>query len=295
MLKVDNEMLYHITHKTIYDYGDTVPECFNIVRLNPRPIFDQECLEHRLEITPQPDDLVRREDFFGNRIEQFSIHIPHQSLSVTAVNRVEVTPRNYPDFEETPAWERVADFDPKEDLMATQYSRNSPHVKTDEAIREYAKRSFTSGRPIAEASLDLTHRIFNDFEFDPDATTVSTPVADVFQKRAGVCQDFAHFQIACFRSLNLPSRYVSGYIRTIPPPGKPRLIGADASHAWASVYAGEAGWIDFDPTNNAIPETDHITIGWGRDYSDVCPIQGVFTGGGQTVMNVSVDVAPASR
>ena len=285
-------MLYRVTHKTIYEYGDIVPECFNIVRLNPRPIFDQVCLDHRLEIIPKPDDYVQREDFFGNQIEQFSIHVPHESLTVTAVNRVEVTARDYPPMDSTPAWETIAKLNLETDLLAAHFSRNSPHIRSNDSIKDWARTSFTTGRPIAEAALDLTRRIFEDFDFDPEATTVSTPVETVFEKRAGVCQDFAHFQIACFRSLNLPSRYVSGYLRTIPPPGTARLIGADASHAWVGLYCGDAGWFDFDPTNNVMPATDHITIGWGRDYSDVCPIQGVFTGGGQTVMKVAVDVAP---
>ena len=285
-------MLYEVTHKTVYNYGDTVPECFNIVRLNPRPIFDQSCLEHRLEVLPKPEDLVAREDFFGNRIEQFSVHVPHESLSVTASNRVKVTKRDYPEFESTPAWEEVAKLDLTFDLLATQLLRPSPHVSISDSVEEYARVSFLPGRPIAIAAKDLTRRIFEDFQFDPNATTVSTPVEEVFQKKAGVCQDFAHFQIACFRSLGLPARYISGYLRTIPPPGQSRMVGADASHAWASVYCGPAGWFDFDPTNNLVPETDHITIGWGRDYSDICPIQGVFTGGGQTVMKVSVDVVP---
>jgi transglutaminase-like putative cysteine protease len=144
-----------------------------------------------------------------------------------------------------------------------------------------------------QALIELTERIHEDFEFDPEATIVSTPVEEVFEKKAGVCQDFAHLQIACLRSLNLPARYVSGYLRTYPPPGKPRLVGADASHAWVGAYCGsEIGWVDFDPTNNVIPSLDHVTIGWGRDYADVCPIQGVFTGGGKTLMHVSVDVNP---
>jgi transglutaminase-like putative cysteine protease len=288
-------MLYSVTHKTVYEYGDIVPECFNIVRLCPRRIFDQVCLEHKLDVVPQPNDCVQREDFFGNQIEQFSVHVPHESLAVTAVNRIKVTARDYPLLSATPAWETIAELNLETDLLATHFSRNSPHVRTSDLIENYARVSFTGGRPIAEAASDLTRRIFEDFEFDAEATTVSTPVEDVFKKRAGVCQDFAHFQIACFRSLNLPARYVSGYLRTVPPPGQTRLVGADASHAWTSVYCGESGWFDFDPTNNLIPATDHITIGWGRDYSDVCPIQGVFTGGGQTIMKVSVDVAPVEE
>lgn len=285
-------MLYTITHKTTYDYGDVVPECFNIVRLYPRSIFDQLCLVHRLEIGPEPTDRIRRQDYFGNTIEQFSIQEPHDSLIVTAINRMEVTPREYPALELTPPWETISQLDLKTELLAAHFTKNSPHIRVSQEIKEYALGSFTPGRPVAEASQDLTRRIFDDFDFDSEATTVSTPVDVVFQKKAGVCQDFAHFQIACFRSLNLPARYVSGYIRTLPPPGKKRLVGADASHAWVSVYCGDFGWFDFDPTNDVIPATDHITIGWGRDYSDICPIQGVFTGGGETIMSVSVDVLP---
>jgi transglutaminase-like putative cysteine protease len=288
-------MLYDVNHKTHYDYGDIVPECFNIVRLYPRPVFDQVCVDHELKIEPEPSDRVRREDFFGNIVEQFSIHVPHKSLSVTAFNRVKVTKRDYPPLANTPAWESLADPHPRVDLLASQLSHRSPHIRFSDAMRDYALESFTPKRPVAEAAMCLTRRIFEDFDFDPEATTVSTPVEEVFEKRAGVCQDFAHFQIACLQSLSLPSRYVSGYLRTYPPPGKPRLEGADASHAWVSVYGGEGRWFDFDPTNNMIPTTDHITIGWGRDYSDVCPIQGVFTGGSETVMDVSVDVLPVDE
>ncbi|MEM9410952.1 MAG: transglutaminase family protein [Planctomycetota bacterium] len=285
-------MLYNVTHKTIYDYGDTVPECFNIVRLNPRPVFDQVCIDHQLQIEPIANDLIQRTDYFGNRLEQFSIHAPHDSLRITSINQVEVTKRDYPEFMSTAPWEKIAKLNLNHNLLAAHYRESSPRITWCDATQQYALKSFTVGRPIADAARELTQRIFEDFEFDSHATTVSTPVSEVLRKKAGVCQDFAHFQIACFRSLSLPARYVSGYIRTIPPPGKSRLIGADASHAWASLYCGDSAWFDFDPTNNLIPETDHITIGWGRDYSDVCPIQGVFTGGGQTVMKVSVDVAP---
>ncbi len=285
-------MLYHITHRTTYEYSEVVPECFNIVRLYPRRIFDQVCIEHRLQVNPQPVDFVRREDYFGNTIEQFSIHVPHQSLQVTAINRIEVTPRNYPQLNSTPTVESIASLEPHDNLEAYQYCQPSPFIRWNDDIADYAQQSLRPDRPIAEAAMELTTRINQDFKFDAQATTLSTPVEEVFQNRAGVCQDFAHFQLACFRSLNLPARYVSGYLRTSPPPGKPRLVGADASHAWASLYCGAAGWFDFDPTNNVIPATDHITIAWGRDYSDVCPVQGVFTGGGATTMNVAVDVVP---
>lgn len=287
-------MIYKVIHKTRYDYGDIVPECFNIVRLHPRLIGDQVCQSHRLDVVPEPSYRVKRNDYFDNQIEQFSIDSPHTSLTVTATNVIAVTSRNYAPFEQTVPWESIANHHWNSNLLASHLTRNSAHIRRNDEFADYAKPSFPAGRPIALACLDLTNRIFRDFKFDPEATTISTPVEEVFSKRAGVCQDFAHFQIACLRSLNLPARYVSGYLRTLPPPGKARLVGADASHAWVSVFGGEHGWIDFDPTNNLVPETDHITIAWGRDYADVCPIQGVFTGGGTTTMNVSVDVAPHS-
>ncbi|OYW11667.1 MAG: hypothetical protein B7Z55_19015 [Planctomycetales bacterium 12-60-4] len=177
-------------------------------------------------------------------------------------------------------------------LEALQFTFDSPSVTAPAAVGQYAAESFPAGRPILEGVRHLTTRIHEDFKFDPRATTVSTPVVEVFEHRRGVCQDFAHLEIAALRSLGIPARYVSGYLRTIPPPGRPRLVGTDASHAWLSVYCGEAGWIDVDPTNDCIVSTDHITVAWGRDYSDVCPIKGVFVGGGTHQMTVSVDVQP---
>ncbi len=290
-------MQYTITHQTKYDYGDVVPECFNIVRLAPRRIADQVCQGHELTIVPEPTERVKRVDYFGNQLEQFSIDMPHSSLEVTARSKVKVTSQQVPEPAASPAWETLVVPSSRGgiDLLSTQLAFDSVHVRSRPEFAAYAKVSFTNQRPVLDAAIELTHRIHEDFEFDPEATIVSTPVEEVFEKKAGVCQDFAHFQIACLRSLNLPARYVSGYLRTYPPPGKPRLVGADASHAWVGVNCGrEIGWLDLDPTNDVIPSMDHVTIGWGRDYSDVCPIQGVFTGGGKTVMNVSVDVEPES-
>jgi transglutaminase-like putative cysteine protease len=251
-------------------------------------------------ISPTPDLRTQRTDFFGNGVEQFSIHVPHSSLSVEVFNEVEVFPREM--INQVPAsggrllgqssWRQFTAESLGANLSALPLVNESNHVRCSDAFAQYAGESFEGERPIFEAAMELTSRIFEDFDFAPGATTVSTPVEQVFEKRAGVCQDFAHFQIACLRSLGIPTRYMSGYLRTIPPPGKKRLVGADASHAWVAVYCGDDGWLEFDPTNNVVPNTDHIAIGWGRDYADVCPIQGVFTGGGETVMSVSVDVAP---
>lgn len=285
-------MNYLVTHITRYEYADTVPECFNIVRLAPRKAARQVCHKHSLVVDPKPSDRTRQSDYFENQVEYFSIHEPFDDLTVTAKNRIEVLDTPAPDAGATPPWEQIAARPGVEDVSVAQFTYESPHVRRSQELARYASVSFTPQRPILEAALDLTSRIDKDFEFDSQATTVSTPVEEVFEKRAGVCQDFAHLQIACLRSLGLPARYVSGYLRTIPPEGKPRLVGADASHAWVSLHCGDIGWIDLDPTNNVMPNTDHIVVAWGRDYFDVSPIQGVFTGGGRTLLKVSVDVMP---
>jgi transglutaminase-like putative cysteine protease len=177
-------------------------------------------------------------------------------------------------------------------LAAYQYAFDSPCVRNSPELADFALPSFTPGRPILAAAADLTRRIHTEFRYDPTATSVNTPPSEVLKTRRGVCQDFAHLAIGCLRSLGLPARYVSGYLLTTPPPGKPRLVGADASHAWFSVYTPDCDWVDYDPTNNIRPSDQHVTLAWGRDYSDVCPIKGVFFGGGQQVVQVSVDVTP---
>ncbi|MDB4766889.1 transglutaminase family protein [bacterium] len=285
-------MIYQITHTTLYKYAATVPECFNTVRLQPRDLSHQRCVSHELSMAPLPPENSTRVDPWGNTIANFSIYQPHNSLKLTASSRVEVQKMPTLDPANSMPWETIATDDNRENLQVARFKTESKHIRRSSAFADYALISFTAGRPIVEAGIDLTQRIFTDFDFSPGVTTVSTPVEEVFANRKGVCQDFAHFQIACLRSIGLPARYVSGYVRTIPPPGKERLVGADASHAWISLYCGDMGWISFDPTNNSIPDTDHITLAWGRDYFDVCPIQGVFIGGGKTIMSVEVDVEP---
>lgn len=288
---------YKITHTTTYTYGEPVLVCQNELRLTPRDSRLQMCRQHRLIIKPHPAVSGRRLDYFGNLLNYFSIEESHRRLAVTATSRVEIRPPDLPDPAQTIPWELMRDGLPRDlsrpGLEAIQFRVNSPGAAATPALRDYASASFPAGRPILEAALDLTGRIHREFKYDPTATTVSSPLHEVFQLRRGVCQDFAHVEIGCLRSLGLPARYVSGYLRTLPPPGRPRLVGADASHAWLSVYCGDAGWIDLDPTNNVLPTTDHITVAWGRDYHDVCPIKGVFVGGGQHMMSVSVDVMPA--
>jgi transglutaminase-like putative cysteine protease len=289
-------MKYKVTHTTIYDYSEAVPVCHNEIRLWPRDHKRQSCLSHRIRVRPEPAHLDHRTDYFGNHAGQFAIEQPHNRLTVTAVSQVQVTPPEVPAPSLTPAWEDIRDRfaigQPPWWLDARQFVLDSPYIHASTSLRQLAMPSFTPGRPWLEAVLDLTKRIYHEFRYDPSATTINTSLETVLRIRRGVCQDFAHLQIGCLRSLGLPARYVSGYLLTSPPPGQPRLVGADASHAWVSAFSPEAGWIDFDPTNNVIPGTGHVTLAWGRDYGDVCPIKGVLVGGGQHRMRVAVDVVP---
>lgn len=293
-------MRYRVTHETAYAYSDAVPVCQNVVHLTPRDTPRQSCRNHKLTIKPAPAITLRRLDYFGNQVTYFSLHDGHRRLTLTAQSRIEVRPFRLP-AEDSPAWEEVRDqlvYDRSvTGLEAYQFAFPSPHVdrlwgELGDGFREYAYESFTPGRPVLDAARELTSRVHRDFRYDATATTVHTPVEEVFRLRHGVCQDLAHVQIAFLRSLGLAARYVSGYLLTHPPPGRARLVGADASHAWLSVFCGPLGWIDFDPTNDLIPSEEHITVAWGRDYSDVCPVSGVFVGGGESSLFVSVDVAP---
>jgi transglutaminase-like putative cysteine protease len=221
-------------------------------------------------------------------------------MEVIAHSLVEVFPTKHPAARSTPPWERVRDACQIEKLTpgseAGVFRFGSPMVPLGEDFASYALLEFAQARPILEAVLGLTNRIHKEFKFDPRATDVSTPVSEVLKKRAGVCQDFAHLMLACLRSLGLPARYVSGYLETAPPQGMQRLTGADASHAWVSVFCGEgAGWIDTDPTNNLLPNERHITVAWGRDFSDVSPLRGVTLGAGSQKLSVAVDVIPVDE
>ena len=290
-------MKYHVTHTTTYHYSKPVSLCHNLVHLTPRTDARQTCLRSELSVTPRPALLREQSDYFGNRETYFTIEAPHDCLSVRVVSSAEVTPPAAPDADATPPWESVRSFlceDISPDgLLARQFVFDSPYVQAHADLADYAGPSFGPGRPLLAAALDLMRRIHADFRYDPKATTVSTPLQDVLSLRRGVCQDFAHLQIGCLRSLGLAARYVSGYLRTTPPPGRPRLVGADASHAWLSVFCPGFGWIDLDPTNDLIPSDGHVVLAWGRDYEDVSPIKGVNLGGGRHAMSVEVDVVPA--
>jgi len=292
-------MRYVIRHVTTYDYAASVSGCHNIVHLTPRTTARQKRESWDVRVSPETESEATIRDYFGNESRFFSIHEAHQQLRVTAEGVVTVEPSAL-DPEKSPPWENVRSIvrAHKEDdaLDAFQYLWDSPFVKASETLGGYAKTSFPTGRPFLAGVLDLNRRIFREFKYKPRATTVATPLEEVFEKRAGVCQDFAHLMVGCLRSVGLPARYVSGYLRTLPPkpdptkPKAPLLIGADASHAWVSVYCPGIGWADFDPTNDLMPSDQHITLAWGRDYDDVSPIKGVVIGGGEHKLTVGVAV-----
>jgi len=290
---------FRVEHRTRYLYTGMVSTSQHVVYLRPLAHTRQHVHSHLLTVDPRPERCVRRTDFFGNVVEQFVLLKPHAELNVDAVSLVEVVPRAEPPrADASPPWERVREAFryakgrrvPAEDSGHFVYA--SPYVVSDADCADYATVSFSPGRPLLDAALDLMHRIHAEFRFDPSATTIATPTSRVLADRRGVCQDFAHLQIACMRSLGLAARYVSGYLLTDPPPGQPRLIGADASHAWISVYCPVNGWVDLDPTNDVLPDARHVTLARGRDYGDVSPLRGVILGSAQHTLEVGVSVLP---
>lgn len=289
-------MKYKVTHTTKYNYDAPVPVCHNVVYLTPRVTDFQTCVRNRLTITPSPSTYCKRTDYFGNAVSMFSVVNSHKLLKIAASSTVTVADRALPEAGTTLPWEQVRQrlsVDRSANGLAVyQFSFGSPRVPCHVDLGEYARESFAPERPILEAVRELNTRIHRDVKFDPKATTVSTPILEVLEKRRGVCQDLAHMMIGCLRTLGLSARYVSGYLRTHAPEGTPRLVGSDASHAWVSVFCGAAGWIDIDPTNNSIPQTEHITVAWGRDFSDVCPVAGMFIGGASHKLTVAVEVTP---
>lgn len=292
-------MRYRITHTTRYAGSEPISVGHNEARLTPRNTHSQHCLRHSLEIKPEPSIRSGRLDYFGNSVHRFSFNQGYEALSVTAISEVDVGPAPLPN-RASPPWEMViaglGQHKGAEELSAFEFVFDSPRCRTRPEFADYARESFRPGRPVLEAGTELLKRFHTDFQFDPTATTVSTPVEQVYKQRRGVCQDFAHLLISMLRSMGFASRYVSGYLRTIPPPGKPRLVGADASHAWVSLFCGPSlGWIDMDPTTNLLPGPDHITVAWGRDYGDIAPLKGVFVGGGSPQLFVGVDVREMGR
>ena len=307
-------MKFRVTHTTFYHYSQPVGLCQNEARLQPRIFWRQQCHSSRFDINPTPLDFSERTDYFGNRVAYFAIQQPHTQLIVSAISEVTIFPRqNNLDLFNQMTWEHVRSLlqeapaqgqaqtqqgqiqlqnqdQTLEILDARQYVLDSPMVTITPELADYAQNSFTANRALVDVVHDLMQRIYKDFTYDPAFTTIATPLSEVLSFRRGVCQDFAHLAIACLRAYGMAARYISGYVETLPEPGKPRLVGADASHAWFSVFIPGTGWLDFDPTNNTVPLDQHITLAWGRDYADVTPLKGIAFGGGQHTLSVSVDV-----
>ena len=290
-------MIYDIKHVTTYEYGSTVTYSNCALRLLPRDEPGQIVYASRLEIEPVPDEMDERICFFGNRVTSMTIETAHRTLKVATHTSVEIHREAPPAGADTDPWEHVRDqafashsLDRDAPGHYLHPSRFVPHYKP---ATDYAAESFTTGRPVLEAAKDLMHRVRTEFRYDPKATIVSTPLSEAFEKRHGVCQDFAHIMISGLRGLGLPAAYVSGYIRTIPPPGKKRLQGADATHAWVSIWCGlRHGWIGLDPTNDIMIQDDHIILAKGRDYADISPVAGIILGSKEQDVDVQVDVIP---
>lgn len=290
---------YRIFHDTHYKYDSPVSLAQQLAHLWPRPSPWQNCTEQQLLISPIPT--MRRDEFdvFGNPLTRLAFERPHDELQVNARLQIEVLERSRLDFNRSPAWEATrsamtynAQPLPADILEACRYRFESPYVHLKQSFVDFSADCFSPGRPLLLCVQALMEMIFTEFTFDAEATQVATPLVEVLERRRGVCQDFAHLMLACLRSRGLSARYISGYLLTQPPPGQPRLIGADASHAWVSVFCPVLGWVDFDPTNNVQPALEHISLAWGRDFSDVSPLRGVILGGGSHDPEVRVTVMP---
>jgi transglutaminase-like putative cysteine protease len=290
-------VIYALRHRTTYKYGSEVTFARCALRLTPLSSAGQTVLESRVRVTPEPKYTVWRTGPFGEQVLTVIIDAPHRALVIEATARVDVHAAPVPETDDSPTWEAVRESALGTSLLGpdgpASYLFPTARTPLTAAITDYARASFPPGRPVIEAAAELMRRIHADFTYDAKATEVSTPVAEAFAARRGVCQDFAHIMIAGLRGLNLPAAYVSGYLRTIPPPGQPRLEGADATHAWVSVWCGQAaGWIGMDPTNAIFAQNDHIVLAIGRDYSDVAPIDGIILAPGGQKIKVEVDVIP---
>ena len=290
-------MIYRIRHITRYTYEQPVSQCFNKAHLLPRNTPSQLCLDSRIEVTPKTGWLREHLDYFGNRYCYFMLQEPHKLLEIDITSRIDVNPGQPESALDlgcsiSEARARIDLAADEETLLAREFLLDSPMVRASKQLREYAAPSFATERTLLSAVRELTQRIYEDFTYDPEFSTIATPLHDVLRHKRGVCQDFAHLAIGCLRALGFPARYVSGYLETLPPPGQEKLVGADASHAWFAVYSPGDGWFEFDPTNNNMPAGQHIVTAWGRDYADVTPLRGIiFDGGGEQTLEVSVDVA----
>ena len=282
-------MVYRTSHISNYTYADPVATCHNEVRLVPRVFPNQRLLSNRITIEPEPEVFAGRTDYFGNHVDHFSILEPHTSLTISASCEVEVIQPVAIDPEATMPWEEarnlIRTYPDSLTLEAFEYTCESPFVPLNPEIGDYAAKSFPKGKKLLASAIDMRARVFKDFKYLPKSTTIDTPVEQVYRTRKGVCQDFAHVMIAGLRALGLAARYVSGYLRS-----GANYTGAEASHAWVSIYTPRFGWVDLDPTNNVNPGEGHVTVAWGRDYGDVTPVKGVNIGGGEHEVTVQVRV-----
>jgi transglutaminase-like putative cysteine protease len=291
--------LYRIEHETRYRHAGRASTSQHVAYLKPRELPRQHVRRHELAVEPALANRSQRTDFFGNTVDQFTILTPYHEMRAISRSLVEVVASETAvDPASSEAWETVRDA-----LLylrgaayqdAAQFSFPSPYAGPGPELAAFARESFAPGRPLVAAAVDLMHRIHREFIFDPRATSITTPVTRVLAERHGVCQDFAHLQIASMRSLGLAARYVSGYLLTDPPAGQPRLVGADASHAWLAVWCSRQGWVALDPTNGLLPTLRHVILAWGRDYGDVSPLRGVVLGGQDHTLHVGVSVTPVS-
>lgn len=289
---------YIVSHETRFDYATDVRMSQQILHLTPRCLTGQQVESVDIEIFPAPATRSDTTDFFGNTTTYASLYEPHRRLSITSTSRVAVSRQTPQTLTDSVPWEqirsRVATPSASPALDAAIYRHESPYIDIPGEIAALTDDIFLPGRPVLDAAMALTRRIHEDFAYRGGVTDIHTPVREVLRLRQGVCQDFAHLELACLRALGLAVRYVSGYLLTAPKEGEAKLIGADESHAWVSVWAGDQGWVDFDPTNNKIPGNDYVVLGWGRDYADVTPINGFIVGGGSHELSVAVTMQPAT-
>ncbi len=290
-------MRFRVRHITHYKYSGRVSHCYNLANVVPRDTDRQRCLKNRITVSPTPSVTHKRNDYFGNKAFHFEIQKPHTELIITADSEIQIDDRDKEldldiGISYGRALESLAGNSSRASLESREFLLNSPMIQGSEALADYARPSFRRENSLKACVNDLTTRIFTDFVYDPGFTTIATPLADVLAHKRGVCQDFAHLQVGCLRTMGIPAKYVSGYIETLPKPGEKKLVGADATHAWVAYFCPEEGWVEFDPTNNTLARSQHIVTAFGRDYLDVTPVKGVIFGGGEApILSVSVDVS----
>jgi transglutaminase-like putative cysteine protease len=290
-------MRFRIRHSTHYKYARRVTHCYNLANVVPRNTQRQRCLSNRITVSPHPAITRKRTDYFGNEACHFEIQRTHKELIITSESEVQIEDHDRElDLDLGYSYQETLDYlrqtKTQQVLDATEFILNSPMIERSEALADYARPSFEPGRSLKACVSELTSRIFNDFAYDPEFTTIATPLSEVLEHKRGVCQDFAHLQVGCLRSMGIPAKYVSGYIETLPAPGEEKLVGADATHAWIAYFSPNEGWVEFDPTNDKAANSQHIVTALGRDYYDVTPVKGVIFGGGESpILSVSVDVA----